>query len=173
LRKFLTVAALAASTLLAAPAFAQTATVAGPFSGPRVGVNVGTGGDDFIDFDGATIGIDAGYDFDLGGAVVGFGAEYQTDLGDDFLDVNETALLARVGAKVGTKALVYASGGYTHISTGSSPFEGLGADGYRIGAGAEVLVGTGGTSLKIEQRYRDYGNGADGFQTVAGVNFRF
>lgn len=165
-------AAAAALTLTATPAFAQDAAT--PFTGARVGVTVGTGGNNFIDFDGATIGVDAGYDFDLGGAVMGFGAEYQTDLGDDFFDVNETALIARVGAKVGTKALVYASGGYTHISSGATPFGNIGADGYRIGGGVEFALGsTGSTALKIEQRYLNYGNGADAFQTVAGLGFRF
>ena len=171
MRKLFAVAA-AATTLLAAPAFAQDTAVS-PFSGPRVGVTVGTGGDDFIDFDGATIGVDAGDDWDMGGAVVGLGVEYQTDLGDDFFDVNETALIARVGAKVGPSALVYVNGGYTHISSGATPFGDLGADGYRLGGGAEFALGGGGTALKLEQRYLDYGNGADAFQTVAGLSFRF
>ena len=172
MRKYLLAAAAAALPFAAAPAFAQDA--ASPFSGARVGVTVGTGGDDIVDFDGATIGIDAGFDWDMGSAVFGVGAEYQTDLGDDFLDVNETALLARIGAKVGEKALVYASGGYTHLSSGSSPFGGVGADGFRIGGGVEFALGaTGGTALKIEQRYLDYGNGANAWQTVAGLGFRF
>jgi outer membrane immunogenic protein len=163
-------AATAAVAMLATPAFAQDAAT--PFTGARLGVTVGTGGNNFIDFDGATVGVEAGYDFDMGGAVVGIGAEYQTDLGDDFFDVNESALLARVGAKVGTNALVYASGGYTHISSGATPFGNLGADGYRVGGGVEFAL-NGGTSLKLEQRYLDYGNGADSFQTVAGLGFRF
>lgn len=164
-------AAAAALSLVATPAFAQDAAT--PFSGARLGVTVGTGGNDVIDFDGTTVGVEAGYDFDMGGAVVGIGAEYQTDLGDDFFDVNESAILARVGAKVGTNALVYASGGYTHISSGSTPFGNNGADGYRVGGGVEFALGNGGTSLKLEQRYLDYGHGADSFQTVAGLGFRF
>ena len=171
MRKFLLAAAAALPFVVATPALAQDA--AGPFSGPRVGVTVGTGGDDIVDFDGATVGVDVGYDWDLGGAVFGVGAEYQTDLGDDFLDVNETALLARIGAKVGTNALVYASGGYTHLSSGSSPFGGVGADGFRLGGGVEFGLGNGGTSMKIEQRYLDYGSGANAWQTVAGLSFRF
>ena len=171
MRKFLLVAAIATSTLAAAPAFAQDA--ASPFSGARAGVVVGTGGDDIVDFDGATIGVDVGYDWDLGGAVFGIGAEYQTDLGDDFFDVNETALLARLGAKLGENALVYATGGYTHLSSGSSPFGGIGEDGIRVGAGVEFGLGNGGTALKIEQRYLDYGNGANAWQTAAGLSFRF
>ncbi|HEX8193150.1 MAG TPA: hypothetical protein VF552_09640 [Allosphingosinicella sp.] len=171
MRKFL-LAASAATLFAATPAVAQDAPTS-IFSGPRLGVTVGTGGDDVVDFDGATIGIDAGYDWDLGGAVVGIGAEYQTDIGDDFFDVNETAIIARIGAKAGERALVYASGGYTHISSGATPFGDFGADGYRIGGGVEFAVGDNGTSLKLEQRYLDYGNGADAFQTVAGLSFRF
>ena len=162
----LILAALAASTFIATPA------VAADFTGTRVGVTIGTGGDDVVDFDGATIGVELGHDFDLGNAIFGVGAEYQTDLGDDFLDVNEAALLARLGAKVGTNALVYASGGYTHISGGVSPFDG-GEDGFRVGAGVEFGIGNGNTTMKLEQRYLDYGNGADAFQTVAGIGIRF
>ncbi len=171
MRKFL-VATAAAVSFLATPAIAQD-VVAGPFDGTRVGVTLGTGGDDPFDFDGTTVGIDVGYDWDRGGAVFGIGAEYQTDLGDDFLDVNETALLARVGVKAGERALVYATGGYTRISSGSSPFEGITEDGFRVGGGAEFALGDGGTSLKIEERYLDYGNGANAWQTVAGLSFRF
>jgi outer membrane immunogenic protein len=172
MRTFALAAAAATLSLAATPAFAQDAAVS-PFSGPRLGVTVGTGGDDVVDFDGATIGVDAGYDWDLGGAVAGLGVEYQTDIGDDFFDVNETAVLARIGAKAGERALVYASGGYTRISSGATPFGDNGADGYRIGGGAEFALGDNGTSLKIEQRYLDYGDGADAFQTVAGLSFRF
>jgi outer membrane immunogenic protein len=161
-----------ALTAVATPAFAQDAATT-TFSGPRVGMIVGAGGDDIVDFDGVTIGVDAGYDWDMGGAVVGIGAEYQTDLGDDFLDANQTAILARVGAKVGSKALIYGTGGYSHVSTGVSPFGGLNADGYIIGGGAEFALGNQGTSFKIEQRYLDYGNGVDLFQTLAGLSFRF
>jgi outer membrane immunogenic protein len=177
MRTLLTAAAAAALTLAATPAFAQdAASDAAPasiFSGPRVGVVIGTGGDDIGDFDGSTISIDAGYDWDLGGAVFGIGAEYLTDLGDDFLDVNETALLARIGAKAGDRALIYATGGYTHIASGSTPFGGVGADGFRVGAGVEFALGDGGTSMKIEQRYLDYGSGANLHLTTAGISFRF
>jgi len=159
-------AALALSSFVAAPAMAAD------FSGTRVGATIGTGGDDPFDFDGTTVGLELGHDWDLGSAVVGIGAEYQTDLGDDFLDVNETALLARVGAKVGTNALVYASGGLTRISDGASPFDD-GEEGFRLGAGVELGVGNGGTTLKVEQRYLDYGSGANAWQTVAGVGVRF
>ena len=168
MRKFLLIAAAAAA--FATPAAAQDA--AAPFTGPRIGLNVGTGGDDPVDFDGVTVGVEAGYDFDLGGAVGGIGVEYQTDLGDNFFDVNETAVIGRIGGKAGERVLIYLAGGYTRIAAGSTPFGSPGADGFRVGIGGEFLLGTSGTSLKIEQRYSDY-SGAHLHQTVAGLNFRF
>ena len=160
-------AALAASSFIAAPAMAAD------FSGTRVGVTVGAGGDDLLDYDGTTVGVELGHDWDMGSTVFGIGAEYETDLGDDFLEVNQTALLARLGAKVGANALVYATGGLTRISDGASPFDD-GEEGFRLGGGVEFGLGkTGGTSLKLEQRYLDYGNGANAWQTVAGLGLRF
>ena len=171
MKKTILAASVAALTFISAPAFAQDS--AGPFTGARAGVLVGTGGNNFVDFDGQTIGIDAGYDFDLNGAVVGIGAEYQTDIGDDFLDVNETALLLRVGGKaVEQNVLVYFSGGYTRISDGGTPFGDNSEDGYRLGLGVEVALNAR-AALKIEQRYFDYGGGNDANQTVAGLSFRF
>lgn len=167
MQKFLLAASAAALALGGAPAIAQDA---GTFTGARAGVLVGTGGNNVIDFDDQTIGVDVGYDFDAGGTVVGIGAEYQTDLGSDFLDYSETALLARVGVRAGTNALVYGTGGYTRIADSGVPFGGNGEDGYRVGAGVEF---GGPMSFKVEQRYSNYGRGADGWQTVAGLNFRF
>ena len=166
----LILAALAASAFVAAPAAAQETT--GLFSGARLGATIGTGGDDPFDFDGTTVGLDLGYDWDTGGAVIGIGAEYETDLGDDFLDVNQTALYLRAGGKVSPNALLYASAGLARISDGASPFDD-GEEGVRVGAGLELGVGSGGSSLRVEQRYVDYGGGANAWQTVAGFNIRF
>jgi len=157
-------------SMSATTAFAQNAS---PFTGPRIGVLIGSSGEKLFSFDNETIGIDGGYDFDVGGFVVGIGAEYQTDLGRDFFDINETALLARVGAVIGSSALLYATGGYTRISTGATPFGKFHEGGYRIGGGLEFALGGGGTSIKVEQRYFNYGRGLDGYQTVAGLSFRF
>lgn len=167
MRNVILAVSVAALAIVAAPAAAQEA---GTFTGARAGVLLGTGGNNFIDFDDQTIGVDVGYDIDAGGAVVGIGAEYQTDLGGNFLDYSETAILARVGVRAGTNALVYGTGGYTRIADSGVPFGGSGEDGYRIGAGVEF---GGPLGFKVEQRYSNYGGGADAWQTVAGVNFRF
>jgi outer membrane immunogenic protein len=167
MRKILLVASTAALALGATPALAQQT---GTFTGGRVGVLVGTGGSKLIDFETQTMGVDAGYDFDTGRVVVGVGAEYQTELGKNFFDTNETALLGRVGVRAGTNALVYGTGGYTRASSGVTPFGDNGDNGYRVGAGVEF---GGPMSFKVEQRYSNYGGGADGWQTVAGLNLRF
>ena len=170
MHKFIIAAAAAAT--FATPALAQE--TASPFSGPRVGVMVGAGGDDITDFDGTTIGVEAGYDWEVGeGGILGLGVEYQTDLGDLAFDINETAVLARVGATVGTSGLVYFNGGYTRLSAGSTPFDKPGEDGWRMGLGGEYAFGGRGPSVKLEQRYLHYGDGVHAHQTVAGVAFRF
>ena len=140
--EFIFAASVSALALGAAPAYAQNAS---PFTGARIGVLVGTGGNKVIDFDEQTVGLDAGYDFDAGGLVVGVGVEYQTDLGRDFLDVNETALLARIGFKLGSSSLLYATGGLTRISSGGTPFGKYHEGGYRVGGGLEFALGGGNT----------------------------
>lgn len=162
----------AASALLATPAFAQEITP-GPFTGPRVGVTVGTGGDDFIDFDDQTVGVELGYDVELNGVVAGVGVEYQTDLGDLFFDVNETALLFRIGGRVGPSALLYGSAGISVLDSGSLPFSSDSEAGIRAGVGVEYALGGRGTSVKLEQRYFNFADNVDSFQTVVGVGFRF
>jgi hypothetical protein len=162
----------AASALFATPALAQEITP-GPFTGLRAGITVGTGGEDFLDFDGQTVGLELGYDAEVSGVVAGVGIEYQTDLSDEFLDVNQTAALFRIGARVGPSALVYGTGGISVVNTGSTPFNGDSETGVLAGAGVEFLFGGSGTSFKIEQRYYNYPAGVEAYQTLAGIGFRF
>lgn len=154
------VLAAAASLLFATPAFAAG------FAGPRVGATVGIAGDDVFDTDSATFGIEAGYDWDLGKAVAGVQVEYQNDFDGDL--GHELAATARIGGKASENALIYVTGGYSRFDVG--PFS---LDGVRGGIGAEFNVGTSGANIKVEQRYANYELGAELFQTVVGVGFRF
>ena len=156
--------ALAAATLFAAPAYAQDAGTSANFSGPRVGAVVGFADDDFAGTDTFTYGANVGYDFDLGNAIVGVTGEYQ----DSDESGRELALVARAGAPVGSQALVYGLAGYSNLGSGT----GFHLDGVRVGAGVEVAVSPN-VFLNVEQRYSNYEAGVDGFQTVAGLGFRF
>ena len=160
------IVAAVASLAFATPALAQDGA-AGTFTGFRLGVTGSVGGDDFMDFDGTTVGVEAGYDIETGGAVVGIGAEYQTDT-DDLFDVRELGLVARAGGKVGQNALVYVSGGYSNLGG-----YGIHLDGVRVGVGAEFNIGTSGLNLKVEQRYANYEAGGELHQTVLGLGYRF
>jgi outer membrane immunogenic protein len=165
--RILTVA-LAATAFAATPALAQDATapaVAAPasFTGPRIGVNVGIADDDIFGTEAFTYGAEAGYDFDLGNAVAGITAEIQ-----DSKDLDrEVALTARIGAKVGGNGLIYATGGYSNIKV-----FGIALDGFRVGLGGELALGTHGF-VKVEQRYANYEFGVELFQTVVGAGVRF
>jgi outer membrane immunogenic protein len=159
--RFLTVA-LAATALSATPALAQDAA-ATSFSGPRVGVHVGFADDDLFGTEAFTYGAEVGYDFDAGGAVVGITAEIQDS--DDIS--RELALTGRVGAKLGSNALVYATGGYSNIRA-----YGENIDGFRIGGGVELGIGSKGF-VKLEQRYGNYEYGIDLYQSLIGAGLRF
>ena len=173
--------AMAASTALAAPAFAQDADADSSFTGPRVEVITGW---DRVD-DASTPGTDAedgvvyggavGYDFQLGGAVLGFEGEATgattrqraTSVivpGDSFRVKAGRDLYVggRVGFVVGERALIYAKGGYTNAQVDTRYINGATTvddketlDGWRLGAGAEVNL-TGNIYVKGEYRYSNY-----------------
>lgn len=131
-------AALAASTLIAAPAFAQDTDPT--FTGLRVGViggydiiRPGSTEDSDIDgddqnVDGFLYGVEAGYDIGVGGAVVGVEAELSDSTGKveaqstdpNFFGFGEvgTGRDIYVGLRAGVLAspstLIYAKGGYTN-----------------------------------------------------------
>ena len=151
---------------LASLAFASPA-LAADFSGPRIGATVGIADDDFGGTDATTFGLEAGYDWDLGkGVVAGIQAEYQNEFDGDL--GHELAATARVGGKAGENVLVYVAAGYSAFDVG--PFN---LDGIRAGLGAEIALGASGANLKIEQRYGNYEAGAELFQTVVGIGYRF
>lgn len=160
------IAALAAATALTAtPALAQDAAApaAASFTGPRVGLNVGFAGQDAFDTDTFTYGAEVGYDFDLGTAVVGATAEVQ-DSDDTGRDLS---IVARAGVKPASKVLVYALGGYTNLKVA-----GFTLDGVRLGGGVEFLP-VEHVSVKVEQRYSNYELGAEAWQSLVGVGYRF
>ncbi len=138
-------AALLAGTA-AAPALAQPAGEASPFTGFRLeglagydtlrsgdrdddGVNSDEdNGDESID--GVAFGVGVGYDFDLGGVVAGVEAEFTESTGEQ--DVNETVddinvtggfevgrdiyVGGRIGFRAAPTTLVYGKAGYTNTS---------------------------------------------------------
>jgi len=160
--RLLTVA-LAATAFVATPALAQDASADATFTGPRIGVNVGFADDDIFGTESFTYGAEVGYDHAVGGVVLGITGEIQ----DNDEITRELALTGRVGARVGSKGLVYATGGYSNIRA-----YGVNVDGFRIGAGAELAVGGKGF-VKLEQRYGNYEYGIDLYQTLIGGGIRF
>ena len=171
--------------------------------------------------DGFAYGVALGYDFDAGPVVFGLEGEYMDSTGEQEGDeainapfgyrVNlkrDLYIGARVGAKVTPSTLLYAKGGYTNTAV-ESRFQDRAAadgvdldfddsqqvDGYRLGAGVEQLIGTGGGGLgsnayvKLEYRYSNYsalkyndtlfnnnnelGVDLDRHQVMAGIGVRF
>lgn len=198
---FLAATALAA-TALTAPAFAQDADP--DFSGPRAEGVVGWdraedgGGVDSDAADGVVYGGAVGYDFNLGKVVLGVEGEVtgattdtsatDVDVAGDSLEVSTGRDLyagARIGVPVGSRALLYAKGGYTNAqlrtryTAGTTTVEDSeNMDGWRVGAGGELAL-TDKIYGKVEYRYSNYSS-LDGYdidldrhQVVGGVGIRF
>ncbi len=126
--------------------------------------------------DGLLYGLSAGYDFDLGSAVVGVETEYSDstvkETVSDVLSAGDEASIAasrdlyvgaRLGFAVSPTVLLFAKAGYTNArvtarySDGSDSFKDSDTlDGYRLGAGAELVKGP--TFARLEYRYSDYGD---------------
>lgn len=186
------------------PAYAQDSASLG---GAKVGLVAGYDSVE-LSFDGESgskgglvYGVTAGYDFDLGNAVVGIEAELADSTAKesvtDILVAGDEASIsasrdlyvgARVGFGVGSNVLLYAKGGYANVrvkaryADGSDSFSDSDTlDGYRLGAGVELL----GVSnfARLEYRYSDYGKisfdglntgvSASRHQIVATGGFRF
>jgi outer membrane immunogenic protein len=174
-------AALAASTALAAPAFAQEAGPDSSFTGPRA--EVITGWDRVDDnslngangTDGVVFGGAVGYDFQIGQAVLGFEGEATgattKQTAPNVLVVGDQLRVkagrdlyvgGRIGVAVTPNALIYAKGGYTNAqvdtryTSGATTIEDSETlDGWRAGAGVEVKL-TGNFYVKGEYRYSNY-----------------
>jgi len=126
--------------------------------------------------DGFLYGVGAGYDVDLGNVVLGAEAEISDSTAKteftngDFegfgignVKANRDLYLgARAGFKATPSTLVYVKGGYTNAKFDVNSSDGttelsqdIDADGWRIGAGVEQVVGTN-TFAKLEYRYSNY-----------------
>lgn len=222
MKKTVAILAGASALALSTPAMAQDVsdnTFTGLWGGVVGGYDVSRAGssvdDDSADdndqsIDGFAYGVQLGYDIDVGGVVIGAEAEYsdstaevEVDSGDvenfGFGNVETGRDLyfgARVGAKVGPDAMIYAKGGYTNAkynvrsSDGTTEFnQDIDTDGYRIGVGAEYALSNN-AFVKLEYRYSNYSDAeidfegdaadtpsfdidTDRHQVMAGVGFRF
>lgn len=221
MKKGLALLAAASALAVSAPAYAQDgdATFTGPWVAGLVGYDNNRAGsdvdaedeeDDFDDgISGVNYGVGAGFDFAAGGLVVGVEGEYMEseadtnyDLDDDVglgvanLDAGRDMYIgARLGARLGSNAMIYAKGGYTNAKYNVLTSDGttdtdtdIELDGWRAGAGVEVAV-TENAFIKAEYRYSNYTSGdvefTDGTETgsfdvdvdrhqgVVGVGLRF
>ena len=160
MNRILTVA-LAATALVATPAFAQEAAPAS-FTGARV-ARTSRRRHRYVRLRCFAYGAEVGYDFQTGGAVLGVTAEIQ-DVADADRDLS---LTGRVGGVVGNKVLLYGLAGYTNVKA-----YGLSVDGFRLGLGAELAVG-GKAFVKVEQRYSNYQYDLVLHQSLIGAGIRF
>ena len=141
--KYVPLVALVALGFAAAPAAAQTAADAQDSSGFTIGGVVGfddlTLKDQLADLDiseeDVLYGAKLGYDVDLGPVFVGVEGEVTfSDValaGNDFVTVGDTVVIeanetyyigARAGYEVGSRAAIYAKGGYSALQFGSTHF---------------------------------------------------
>ena len=154
-------------------------------------------------------GVGVGYDMNMGGVVLGVEGEWmeseaQTDFDTfGFSSFGVSNIKAgrdlyagvRIGVPLGSRALIYAKGGYTNASfdvlttdnTDDTQTD-IDLDGWRAGAGVELGI-TDNLYLKAEYRYSNYGEGEveapsglesdrfnvdiDRHQGVVGVGVRF
>ncbi|QFU07590.1 hypothetical protein PARPLA_01501 [Rhodobacteraceae bacterium THAF1] len=184
--------ALAAMSLLAAPALAGGMTTApAPMAPPlafspeynwtgfSVGAQLGYGdvdtNVDSLDGDDVVYGLRAYYDYDFGRFVLGGGVQYDAtsiELGDN---VDEVDSITRVGLRAGFDSgrnYYYATGGYAYADT-----ENDSSDGYFVGLGYEVFA-TQNVTLGAEVLYHEFddfdgGLEADATTASLSVNYRF
>jgi outer membrane immunogenic protein len=202
MKKGLALVAAVSAIAFAAPAYAQdedNSTFTGPWVSGLIGydntragsdVDDDTTEDDFDDgIGGLNYGVGAGFDFDAGGIVLGVEGEWMESEADTNYDVSDDTGLgfanlstgrdlylgARVGARVGSNAMIYAKGGYTNAKYNILASDGvtdtdynIKLDGWRAGAGVEVAV-TENAFIKAEYRYSKYNDGE--FEAPDGADF--
>ena len=181
MRIALIAAALAASTALAAPAFAQESDSDQSFTGAHAegivgwdrindGTINGANGTDGVVYGGAI-----GYDYQIGQLVIGFEGEATgastRQTATDVLAVGDSLRVragrdlyagGRIGVAVSPSALIYVKGGYTNARVDTRYVLGTTViednedlDGWRAGAGAQVNLGRN-LFVKGEYRYSKY-----------------
>jgi outer membrane immunogenic protein len=204
MKKIVTAAAFAAA-FVAAPAFAQDAAPS-PVAGPRVEATVGWDNivlsalDESGSKSGVTFGGEIGYDIQFGrGAVIGAYAGIDGATTKECLtDGTERGCIkagrnitvgARIGAPIGSRALIYGKGGYSNgqlrVNYTDSAFpadnfsESGDADGFHVGGGIELNLSRG-IYAKAEYNYTNYsvddaGLGLDleRHRVVGGIGIRF
>ncbi len=185
--RYLRTALLAAATLGATPALAQS--VDPVFTGPRVEGIVGwdklragssstVAGGDRQSTDGLMYGVGVGYDIGVGGFVVGAEGEfsgstaktgrrdYTSDFGYGRVKAGRDLYVgARAGIMATPSTLVYVKGGYTNTrlnvlagNTSTATDTDFNLDGWRAGAGAEHALSPN-SYVKLEYRYSNYNRG--------------
>jgi len=182
----LIIAALVASTAIAAPAFAQDAAASGSFTGAHVEA---IGGWDRVQGegshdDGVLYGVGAGYDLQRGKAVFGIEGEATDSTQKQNLGAltekasRDLYVGGRIGYVLGGNNLLYAKAGYTNArfkvdgtDTGVTLADGN-LDGVRVGAGVEHQLSNR-AFVKAEYRYSNYEQGISRNQVLAGVGLRF
>jgi outer membrane immunogenic protein len=172
--------AIAAALAFASPAIAQgtaaPATAAAP-AGFRVELLAGydRGGIDGFHMDGLLYGVGAGYDLAVGNAVsLGLDVE-ATDSTADKAGVKAGRDLyagGRVNFAVSPRANLYLKGGYTNARLTISGCCGDNGDGFRLGAGGQMLV-SGKTYVGAEYRYSNYEADFDRHQVALTLGTRF
>lgn len=185
MRKIVFLAAMAASSAFAAPAFAQDSSAGGAHVGVIGGLDIlrpGSTEDSDLSGDdqsteGFLYGVEAGYDIPIGSkAFIGIEGEaskatgkvrYDTPDPNDFgygqvKTGRDLYIGGRVGIMASPSTKIYAKAGYTNAqlkllaSDGTTTLEDhYNLDGWRVGAGVEKAIGSN-TYAKLEYRYSNY-----------------
>lgn len=177
---------------MTAAALVATSASAADIAGPRVEAVIGW---DQVSLSGIgnrsgfMYGLGLGYDFAIGetvslgvdGEIAGSTGSLNVTDGFDFYNVSAGRDLyvgARITGKVAENVAVYAKGGYSNarisLKTNDPVFGNLSdnGDGFRLGAGAQYLLG-GGAYIGAEYRYTNYEGDFSRNQIVATLGYRF
>jgi outer membrane immunogenic protein len=171
--------AAAAALAFASPALAQGAAPAAPAApaGFRVEALVGYdhGGVDGFHMNGVMFGLGAGYDFAVSNTIsVGVDAEATDSTADkDGVSAGRDLYAgARVNFAVSQRANLYVKGGYTNARLKIEGCCADNGDGFRLGAGGQVVV-SGKTYVGAEYRYSNYEGDFDRHQVALTLGTRF